>query len=45
MQTYQHLLPGMQGDAALVAQRLVDPVPTSRTSTVEHRRNARRNTA
>jgi integrase len=45
MQTYQHVLPGMQADAALVAQRLASPVPTREVSTVEHRRNARRTTA
>lgn len=45
MQTYQHVLPGMQADAALVAQRLAEPVPPSETSTEERRRNARRKTA
>ena len=45
IQTYQHVLPGMQADAARVYQRLAAPVPPANTSTVEHRRNNRRKTA
>jgi integrase len=45
MQTYQHLLPGMQADAARTTERLARPVPPSAAGTVERRRNTRRNTA
>jgi integrase len=45
MQTYQHLLPGMQADAARTTERLARPVPPSAADTVERRRNTRRNTA
>ena len=45
IQTYQHLLPGMQADAATTTERLATPVPTDATDTVEHRRNARKTTA
>ncbi|HMR96241.1 MAG TPA: site-specific integrase [Microthrixaceae bacterium] len=49
IQTYQHLLPGMQEDAAAVAERLADPTPAANTqnrnSTVERRGNNRRNAA
>ncbi len=45
MQTYQHVLPGMQADAARTSERLTRPVPPAETKTVERRRNPRRNTA
>ena len=45
IQTYQHLLPGMQADAATTTERLATPVPTDATHTVEHRRNARKTPA
>lgn len=45
MQTYQHLLPGMQADAARTTEDLARPVPPAETNTVERRRNARRKTA
>ena len=45
MQTYQHLLPGMQADAALVAERLCQPVPTTESRAVERRGNSRRKSA
>jgi Phage integrase family len=45
MQTYQHLLPGMQADAARAAERLTRPVPPPIDDTGETRRNRRRNTA
>jgi integrase len=49
MQTYQHLLPGMQADAARVTARLATPVPTTcpttTSATVERRGNGRRKTA
>ena len=45
MQTYQHLLPGMQDDAASAAERLARPVPPAEPDTVERRRNNRRKTA
>ena len=45
MQTYQHILPGMQADAARAAERLTRPVPPPETASGEHRRNRRRNTA
>ena len=37
IQTYQHVLPGMQEAAADTAQRLVAPVHTDHDGTVEHR--------
>ena len=45
IQTYQHLLPGMQADAARTTERLAHPVPTTKGDTVERRRNNRRKTA
>jgi len=45
LQTYQHLLPGMQADAARTTERLARPVPPTTNSTVEPRRNGRRNAA
>ena len=45
MQTYQHLLPGMQADAARTYERLARPVPPANVDTAERRRNTRRKTA
>lgn len=49
IQTYQHLLPGMQADAAEVTERLAHPTPAPdkkpKNDTVERRRNTRRNAA
>lgn len=45
MQTYQHVLPGMQADAARTAERLANPPRPPEKGTVERRRNNRRNTA
>jgi integrase len=45
IETYQHVLPGMQADAARTYQRLAAPVPPDRTKSVERRRNSRKNTA
>jgi integrase len=45
IQTYQHVLPGMQADAAHTFQRLTAPVPPEPAGTVERRRNRRRKTA
>lgn len=45
MQTYQHLLPGMQADAAQATERLATPPPPSERGTGEHRGNRRRKTA
>jgi integrase len=45
MQTYQHILPGMQADAARATERLSRPVPPNTNDTGEPRRNRRRNTA
>ena len=45
IQTYQHLLPGMQADAALAVERIAKPVPPAAGHTGEPRRNARRKTA
>jgi integrase len=42
IETYQHVMPGMQADAARVYEALAKPAAAS---PVEHRRNARRNTA
>jgi len=44
IQTYQHLLPGMQADAARTYERLTGPVPTRATDAVERRGNNRENT-
>jgi hypothetical protein len=41
IETYQHVMPGMQADAARVYEALVRPAAIS---PVERRRNARRNT-
>lgn len=43
IQTYQHVLPGMQEVAADITRQLA--VPTSETGTVEHRRNTRKRPA
>ena len=43
IQTYQHLLPGMQADAARTYARITEAVPTRPTDTVERRGNNRRN--
>jgi integrase len=40
--TYQHVLPGMQADAARIYEQIARPAATS---AVERRRNGRRNTA
>lgn len=45
MQTYQHLLPGMQTDAATATERLAKPVPPPTNDTEERRGNRRRKTA
>jgi len=49
IQTYQHVIPGMQADAAAAYERLADPNPASKkpakNDTAERRGNARRNTA
>lgn len=45
IQIYQHLLPGMQADAARTYERLAGPVPTTARNMVERRGNRRRNTA
>ena len=45
IQTYQHLLPGMQDDAARTTERLARPLPPDENDTVERRRNTRRNSA
>ena len=45
IQTYQHLLPGMQADAALAVERLATPVPPASSTSGERRRTIRRNTA
>lgn len=42
IETYQHVLPGMQAEAARVYEKLAKPASTS---PVERRRNARRNSA
>jgi len=44
IETYQHVLPGMQADAARTYQRLTPPVPPGRGEPVERQRNIRRNT-
>jgi integrase len=43
--TYQHVLPGMQAAAASTYQQLTKPVPPAPRNPVERRRNRRRNTA
>jgi integrase len=45
IQTYQHVLPGMQANAARTFEQLTAPVPPATTDTVERRRNRRKNTA
>jgi integrase len=45
MQTYQHLLPGMQENAANITEQLSTPVPPAATTPVEGRGNTRRKTA
>jgi integrase len=45
MQTYQHVLPGMQADAATATERLAKPVPPPTSGTGERRGNPRRKTA
>lgn len=45
MQTYQHVLPGMQADAARATERLAKPVPPPRSTTGEGRGNRRRKSA
>jgi len=45
MQTYQHLLPGMQADAATSTERLAKPVPPAETDSGEHRGKPRRKSA
>ena len=45
MQTYQHILPGMQADAARTTERLARPAPPPTSTTGEQRENRRRNTA
>ncbi len=45
IQTYQHLLPGMQAEAARTYERLAAPIPPPAADTVERRGNTRRNTA
>jgi integrase len=45
IQTYQHLLPGMQAAAATAAERLAKPVPPPTSDTGEGRGNRRRKSA
>ena len=45
MQTYQHVLPGMQADAARSTERLAKPAPPPEADTGERRGNPRRKTA
>lgn len=45
IQTYQHVLPSMQADAARAYERLSAPVPPAVTDSVERRGNARRKIA
>lgn len=45
LQTYQHVLPGMQADAADTYESLARPVPPEDPDTVERRRNTRRKSA
>ena len=44
IETYQHVLPGMQADAARTYEQLTAPVPPGRAEPVERRRNSRKNT-
>jgi integrase len=43
IETYKHVLPGMQADAARTYERLTNPVPSATSNTVERRRNTRKN--
>ena len=43
--TYQHVLPGMQADAAQATERLARPAPPPESDTGERRGNGRRKTA
>ena len=45
MQTYQHLLPGMQEDAAASTERLAKPVPPTESASGERRGKPRRKSA
>lgn len=45
MQTYQHLLPGMQADAATATERFAKPVPPPASDSGERRGNRRRKSA
>jgi integrase len=45
MQTYQHVLPGMQADAARSTERLAKPTPPPASSSGERRGNRRRKSA
>jgi integrase len=45
IQTYQHVLPGMQADAARSTERLAKPAPPPESATGERRGNPRRKTA
>ncbi len=45
MQTYQHLLPGMQADAARATEQLAKPVPPAESDTGEGRGKPRRKSA
>ena len=45
MQTYQHVLPGMQADAARSTERLAKPTPPTERDTGEGRGNRRRKSA
>jgi hypothetical protein len=44
IETYQHVLPGTQADAARTYQQLTTPVPPGLARPLERRRNSRRNT-
>jgi integrase len=44
IQTYQHVLPGMQADAARTYEQLATPVPPAAADPVERRRSSRKNT-
>lgn len=44
METYQHVLPAMQADAARTYEQLATPVPPAAADPVERRRNSRKNT-
>lgn len=45
MQTYQHVLPGMQADAATAAERLAQPAPPAASSSGDRREKPRRKSA